>query len=286
MGSARDVVLLASGATQHVFISHDAADSDWVYKTPAFIDELLPGRLGFRHLQPQRRRSRLLYAMAFQVPRSLWNSPVAWFLRVRDPYGMGTFVREGYLAILTRLLGSLHRRARIRRFAQTAALLARTAGTPAADCLMPWRVGYRASLRLHYGGRVKRYHGPVLAQRRADLFYDGCDGLAHFDWGEVVRAQHTLWRTGVGIGDAATAIGPLGWALLDGRLRLADTGSLTADRERAAYVLQPHVIRQTIERRLQRVPPDLRMQARAYFDAVRPGLDPTLLRETWSTATR
>ncbi|HSJ25110.1 MAG TPA: hypothetical protein VK929_10600 [Longimicrobiales bacterium] len=210
--------LHASGATQHVFepINEDLAT--WLFKTPAFLDALLPG-------DAVKARTEEWPA----VLRTLGRRPPA-----------------------SPLLRTWLRRARRRSFRRMGRILAELDAAGVGDVVAPFRWIPRASVLLDVGTRTLRYRGPLLQQRRADHFHEDARDLPRFDTASFITAQQRLWRAGFGITDAACALGPDGWATINGRTVLADTGSLTRDRDQARAVLADRFRESARRRHLRR----------------------------------
>jgi hypothetical protein len=120
------------------------------------------------------------------------------------------------------------------------------------DVLLPWSSYPILELILCVEDETLWYQGPVLKQRRADYFFEAAGELDRFDWNEIIVAQQRLWGSGFALKDAAGLLGPNGWALHQGSLRLADTGSLTTNEQQARWVHQERVLDRVTERWLTR----------------------------------
>jgi len=277
-GERLELRLLASGATQHVFLRADQPEDGWVYKLPAIVDALLPSRPSIGRIAPASGGRRLAYSLLYATPRDLWGR-----IDTLRRLPMAERAAGGYVGLADGLL-SLHlRRSRIAAFRRVLRIH-RLLGDQGAEeaGLLPWRElrGVRATL--HAGELRRQYRGPVLAQRRADVFFERSEGLERFDGRELVRIQHRLWRRGVALADGAGALGPQGWALLGGRVLLADTGCLTDDFRQARGVLAPGLMEMLQARQLRRQPdPAALARARAYYEMVRSQINPDRLAELW-----
>ena len=137
---------------------------------------------------------------------------------------------------------------RIRGFKRMLSMLDYLHSRGVTEVLLPCTWHRSKRLLLHAGEYQYRYEGPVLVQQRAEHFFASPHNLTRFDWAELVSAQEELWRNGIALSDAAGVLGPNGWALHDGRLKLADTGSLTRDRNHAIAVHQERILASVRER--------------------------------------
>jgi len=278
---------MASGATQHVFLRMDQPEDGWVYKTPAVMDALLPSSPSVSRLAPTGGSKRLVHSLLYRIPRGLWRRLHAERCAVaRVGFPSGSRLAQGYVRLANQLF-SLHlrrsRMAAFRRMLQVHRVLA--AVDPDADVMLPWRELPYVRAMLHAGGARRPYRGPILMQRRADVFFDRPEGLERFDWGQLIRIQHRLWRHGVALADVAGALGPQGWALLGNRLFLADTGSLTKDFRLAMRVLSPDVMESRQQRQLRRqTDPALHERARAYYAQIRALINQDRLAALWCSA--
>ncbi|GLC24588.1 hypothetical protein [Roseisolibacter agri] len=224
-----DLTFTASGATQHVFVSTHEPSDGWVYKTPAILDALLPSPVTWRTAVATRGWKRAVLAACVDARRRLETHDGERPVRLR------TLARHGLQRTATladrcvdHAWAVRHRSARLRQFQRMCLALRELACGPASDVVLPFRI-LHARCTLRVDGRAHQYAGPVLQQRRADHFFDFFTGFALFRWADVAEGQHRLWRCGVGLVDTDEILGPRNWALLDGRLHLADTGSLTTD---------------------------------------------------------
>jgi hypothetical protein len=120
-------------------------------------------------------------------------------------------------------------------------------------------------------------------QRRADVFFDRWAGLEQFDWAQLILAQQKLWRLGFALSDAAGAFGPYGWALSEGRLLLADTGSLTGRLDLATRVLAPEHLERVERSALRQSDPATHYRVQAYYRLVQEHIHPRPLVELWRT---
>jgi len=142
-----------------------------------------------------------------------------------------------------------------------------------------------ASCTLRVGGNgAHSYAGTLLKQRRADHFFDYFTGLELFSWSDLVERQHDLWRHGIGLADADEVLGPRNWALVNGRLYLADTGSITEDLREVRRVVSAV----ELDAREKQIPewwPDHRDERLPeYFEYVRTRVNDEQLARLWRAA--
>jgi hypothetical protein len=184
---------------------------------------------------------------------------------------------------LDRLAIAHTQRRRVVQFRHMCDILASLDGTDAAVHLLPWEVIEAVCALRDDRGKEHEYHGLLLKQRRADHFFDYFTGVDRFDWEQLVTAQHSLWRRGIGFTDADEVLGPRNWALLDDRLQLGDTGSLTRDFRRVRQIVSESVL----DACQQRIPiwwPDRSdRQLGTYFAFVRREINVTRLHQLWRT---
>jgi hypothetical protein len=155
-------------------------------------------------------------------------------------------------------------------------------GQGLSDIPLPFNIIRKGEIFLRVDETTIRYAGPILKQRRADYFFEKSVRLTTFDWSEFVQAQHRLWRSGVGLSSAGEILGPKNWALLDGRLHLADTGALTRDYHEARNCLSGEVLDKRQENALghlkQIKSPDPALE---YFHFIRKQINQEMLDELW-----
>lgn len=200
------LTLLATGTWQHVFVNEDEAEQLWVYKLPAAFGYVLP----FAH--PQRFR-----------PASL-PAQICAALCLRLPCG-------------AKLYAAYLRRASRQRFARMLALIEQLDRHGLADIMLPCAALRDAAARLEVAGATFAYRGDILKQRRADYLFERSENLRSFEWREIVAAHHRLWRCGITFSTTTAVLELKNWALLDGRLQLFDTSSLTSNPRRVRRVL-------------------------------------------------
>ena len=239
-----DLAFLASGAWQHAFVRSAGGaaggdDPEWVYKIPAAFGYVVPLRPRLHAFRPSRAHKRALHWLLLAPDRAAeWlgaDAPSAP-PRVRQALGRAAAgaqrVRDGVLAAYLR-------RDRRRRFLAMLDLLDELTRRGLGDVVLPYTVLRDAAASLRVDGAEIAYRGPILVQRRAAFFSGGRLHFESFDWRELVEAQQRLWRHGVAFSEQNQILGPMNWALLDGRLRLADTSSFTRDRRLARRLLDP-----------------------------------------------
>jgi hypothetical protein len=247
--------VLDSGASQHVLLPDD--DPQHVWKIPAVCNALLPTPIS--------------------VVR--FNPTVAW-----KAAGWRTFRRVAPALLLDRAEGSLIRYAALRRRQRFVRmlrvlqyLLRTTRGEP---LLLPCHIVTAVSLQARWTGGVLVYRGAALVQRRADRFIAGRFDSG-FDTDAMIRAQHRLWTLGVGLDDGSAVLGPHDWAVLDGRILLGDTGSLTTDRGAVWRTLQPAVLDRACTFLLRRCTDAQRDEATRHVARARAALTHEALQRIW-----
>lgn len=193
-----DLTFLATGTWQHVFVHPNDTEKRWVYKIPSAFGYLLP----FDH--PQRLRPRRL------------------------PFRAGARLLA-LLPVGERALAKRLRRQSLRSFERMLALIEEIERHGLSDILLPCEALTDAAATLEIAGRLFDYRGVMLRQRRADYLFERNENLHSFKWREIVEAHHRLWRCGVTFSTTTAVLELKNWALLDGRLRLFDTSSLTSD---------------------------------------------------------
>lgn len=289
------LTFLDTGETQHVFVCAD--DPGWVYKIPSAFGYLLPfdhrcSRFGRQQFTP-RLLDRPLYLVSCQLPlrahRALavhlrprladWHLQWCWW-GLAPLNGVAKVVR----ALGERYVASRARRNQVRDFRVMLRLLEHLKKLPLADVALPARWHRRVRVTLAIDGRRHAYVGPLLRQRRADTFLTGGpEDYGSFEWSRLVQLVHSLWRNGVAFMTPQEAIGPFGWALLGGELRLADTGALTRHGGRARKALGDDYVNHRVRINLRRVAEPERARAREYYDFVREQINPEMFDRLWKT---
>lgn len=235
--------ILGSGAQQHVLVRGEPRDTKWVYK----------------------------------IPRVLWRVDEMFETR------RGGSPTSSSILPLRKIVRSARKRADRRAvFRRCLALLQRARGTQAGRCFLSYRVigGCRAKIVLD--GRVVVYRGPMLLQRRADLFFDTpSENIRSFDWQMLVDCTHLLWKQGIGFSVIAETLGPQNWAMCNGSVYLGDTSSITCDLDRIRKVLQTEVVETRVERVLQVTSPSDRGIVGEYFDFVRKEINIFRVEQLW-----
>jgi hypothetical protein len=238
---------LASGATQHVFVAADGNAAQWVFKTPALVDALLPSD-------------------PVKAVSERWQ-PWIRFLGRQPPV-------NGLLRRRLRML-------RAKSFREMGRILSDLAAAGLGSCVAGFRWIPDAEARLDLPHGIVSYRGPLLQQRRADCFFEDGRDLQGFDVAVFLAMQRRLWQAGFGLVDAACAFGPDGWAHVDGRLVLADTGSLTRDRDRAIAVLADDRREFMRRRHLRKAGPDAESHVDQYFALLTNNVSADALRCAW-----
>lgn len=259
-----DAQFLATGENQHVFAgSDDIEGTAWVYKIPASFGYTLPFEHRFQAFRPKNSRERFLRFALVQVPR-----------RVK--------VFQAPRRIGHGLLAAYCKRIRSNDFKRMLDILDYLSEQGVSDIPLPFTVIRKGEILLGIDEATIRYEGPILKQRRADYFFEKSVKLTTFDWSEFVHAQHRLWKRGVGLSSAGEILGPKNWALLDGRIHLADTGALTRDYHEARNCLSE----ETLDKRQENALDHLKQigstdPALEYFLFIRKQINQEKLDELW-----
>jgi hypothetical protein len=231
-------------------------EHEWVYKTPAIVESLFLHPITWRSIRPTVRWKQFVFAH---------------FLESLAPHAPR----------LDRFAVTRERRRRMLQFQEMCRLLSALDGAGVGVYLLPCEV-IRATCTLRdEEGAEHEYSGMLLKQRRADHFFEYFTGVERFAWEQLVLAQQALWRCGVGFADADEVLGPRNWALHDGQVRLADTGSLTRDFRRVRHTVSDSVL----DACQQRIPlwwPDRTdPQLAEYLAFVRHEINLERLRQLW-----
>jgi hypothetical protein len=239
--SALDLAFLGSGAWQHVFVGSGDGGTEWVFKVPAAFGYTIPLRPRLRALTPSRPHKRALHWLLLAPDRLAARFDAAGTAPTADTRG---WIRRALVPLATRSRAALEdgvavylRRDRRRRFVEMLEVLEQLSADGLADVLLPFRVIRGGAATLRMGDRVVSYQGPILVQRRAAFFGGGGLHVDRFVWQDLIDAQQRLWRRGVAFAEQNQILGPMNWALLDGRLRIADTSSFTRDARLARGLL-------------------------------------------------
>lgn len=242
-----DLTQLAAGTRQRVFVETAGSEGEWVYKLPVADPAETPYGPGLSLYRPGSAPLQTAYNLAVRWPdaarrrarRAPWR--VARFCGMG--LGAGCAVRDIVIATWFRIT-------RERRFLHMLRLLDHISRHGMSHLLLPFRIVRRARATLRRGAEVEAYDGPIVMQRHATAFFHRSEGFDEFDWRDVIDTQHRLWQRGIGLVDAVDILGPRNWALHDGRLRLADTSSMTTDRDVALRALDPTALDARIARSL------------------------------------
>ena len=240
-----ELEFFATGEEQHVFTRAHAPGDPWLYKIPAAFGRILPGNHALR--------SHLLKG---RVGRALLRVPLIDRLDL-------AYTRFDKRRCHLRMVDQLTRLERL----------------GISDVVLPFRILRDVEATLRLGDRSLRYQGHVVMQRRADRFWEKVADLASLDWTQIVSAQHRMWRHGVGLSNHRDVLGPRCWGAIDGRVALADTGTLTTSRAEARAALEPRTLARRIEKHVTKLGD--REPVRAYFDFVVPRLSEQMFDELW-----
>jgi hypothetical protein len=245
-----DLSFFATGATQHIFVETMQPGNGWIYKIPASFGRILPFRPGFRSMPPWNRYLNALQVVCFRLPSDLvdWtrhqdDSRTHPHPRIRRAVKLAASLNARFFAKCGDcVLAPYFRRGHALGFREMLNVLRTISECGLDDVLLPYRIDPDLATILRVGEKVHHYRGPVLIQRRAEQFIERSEGLESFNWCEIIAAQHQLWRKGIALSDTAEVLGPSNWALLDGRVLLGDTGSLTTNYNSGRSALIPEVL--------------------------------------------
>ncbi|HEX8141051.1 MAG TPA: hypothetical protein VF553_00540 [Pyrinomonadaceae bacterium] len=221
-GEQLDLVFLATGTWQHVFTSRDDGEQNWVYKIPSAFGYVLP----LDH--PLRYRPAGIFARSCAA------------VLARTPFAQRLYSKRLRALSLRNFKTMLERIEEINRHGLS-------------DILLPCEIIEDASAALAVDDSTFNYRGPILKQRRADFLFERSENLRSFEWREIVEAHHRLWRYGITFSTTTAVLELKNWALLDGRLHLFDTSSLTRDRREVSRALAEEELNKREQRVLRRV---------------------------------
>lgn len=281
-----DLTSFACGSRQHVFLPTGAPDSEWVFKLPSARGVVEQYGMDLREYQPTGPLASVLYRAFVQIPNDRHDRRVEALRRQGAPEQRLQSAQRRHRAICEtrgRSLAAAYRWTRRRHFRRMVALAESMAERGLADLMLPFRVLHDAAATLRIGESIDRYRGPILVQRRGD-FFDRSGRFDAFEWSDVIVTQHRLWQAGIGLSDANEILGPKNWALVSGRLRLADFSSLTRSPRTVRRLLAPDVLDARQERVLQRLSreaPPMADLARRYFAHVRAEINQARFDQLW-----
>jgi hypothetical protein len=282
-----DLTSFAWGTRQHVFLPTGAPDHEWVYKLPSALGATEHYGMELRGYRPTGPLASVLYRAFVELPHSRHHRRLAQLARRGAPECRLRAAEERYRILCEargRSLAAAYRWTRRRHFRRMIALAQELAARGLTDAALPFEILVDASAVLRAGDTVERYRGPVLAQLRAD-FFDRSGRFDAFAWDDVITTQHRLWGHGIGLSDANEILGPKNWALVDGRLKLADLSSLTRNRREVRRLLANDILDErqgrVVERLARESAPEAVALARRYFAYVRKQINPTRFDQLW-----
>ena len=292
-----DLTYLATGNKQHVFVKTGEAAHDWVYKIPAAYGYVLPFETRLQSYRPDTTPKKVLYSLLVRLPRFIYAAAHERLIRFDERHQTKLFegglkFLEGFgqrsVAARDQLLAACCKQLRLKNFESMLEQIEYLSSHSLADVLLPFKIVRDGKATLRVDGSLKSYRGPIFIQRKADLFFKECRALDSFDWNDVINAQHRLWRCGVALSDYYDILGPHNWALLDGRLHLADTSSLTRSFRRARQLLSEESLDQKVAsmiRRLRAIPSlgsaSECLAAEEYFSFIRREINLEKLERLW-----
>jgi hypothetical protein len=280
-----DLTSLATGTRQHVFV-RTGADDGWVYKIPATAG--IGSHYGrdlanYRPIEPMKAA---LVRIIVRAPDSLHRRARARLTRFAGARGLTGALDRFHAAFSDargRVMDVLYVRSRRQYFDTMLQLAPVITERSLGELMLPFHVLSRVDATLRVGDVARSYSGPMLVQQRAD-FFDRTGRFDVFDWDDVIRAQHRLWRCGLALSDANEVLGPKNWALVDGHLRLADLSSLTRSYRLASRVLRRGVLDERSGRVLSRLRNTNTAEyamAERYFQHVRREVNQERLAQLW-----
>lgn len=287
-----DLTFLGTGYRQHAFTRTDEPDSGWVYKIPAAFGYILPYRHRPEAIGPITSFKKAIVWLLLGFPSALHQKLVAPALERMRRLGL-PWIANGLASVVSvigaardRLFMAHARRARKRNFEEMLALMDVLERHDLGHVVPSFAVIRNGAARLRVGDRVLSYRGPILQQQRIQTFFNK-DRLADFRWADVVAAQHALWKHGFAVTERGEALGYRSWALVDGRVVLADTSSLTRDLKLARRTLRPQYL-DVQEQIVLNAPRDSAATTafRQYFEYLRREVNMATLDALWRTALR
>ena len=295
-GKPLDLTFFSTGECQHVFNATGEDGGQWVYKIPAAFGHILPVSHEFRRpFRPRRRMEEVIRLALVRMPGALnrlagrtsagaspGRGPLRESAASRPLSGAARLAESASERLLLRYV----RWERAQRFARMIRILGYMSKHGLDDIPLPYTIIRRGRAVLRVDGSVFSYKGPILVQKRANFFVKSRN-FNSFKWDEIIRAQHRLWEHGIALDAPAEVLGPKNWALLDGRLYLADLSGLTTDLDTALRTLR--------DARLHKKSSDIIREVKAhdpadpaepYFQAIRQEINQEKLRELWRASAR
>lgn len=291
-GECLDLTFFSTGESQHVFLETGSEGGSWVYKFPAAFGYILPFKHVRQRFRPINRLEQLIRLVAIRLPRFFRIRAKRWRAARAGTVGRCIYRIAAWFATLCQrlftyqgvaLLSRYCRHRNQRRFLSMLDNLDYLSRHTLDDIMLPYRSLRQGQALLRVEGQTIRYRGPILVQRRAS-FFERPSNFYAFEWDELIEAEHRLWRHGVGFGTFAETVGPKNWALMDGHIRLADTGSLTRDFGTVQHTLR----RPQVEKKLRNAIAQLRKRgeeegAEEYFRYVIQEINREKLEQLWRT---
>lgn len=288
-----DLTFLATGFRQHVF-TRTEGDDGWVYKVPVAFGRVLP--FDARRVEASRPRGavrRLAHSILVRGPGTACDR----LERSAESLGRGRVVGNvlhhaarvagGVRDLRDRALIAVLIHRRLAEFRSMLATLSHLSAEGADHVVLPFRLIPSGEAVLRVGPDAVPYSGPIFVQRRAEIFRVTERSLRSYDWGDLVAAQHLLWSYGVGLVETGEILGPRSWTILEGRLYLVDTSSLTRSRNLARRSLSPEQLddrERIIEKRLREEGSTFPIDE--YFRAVRFAIHQEAFDRLWRSAIR
>lgn len=275
-----DFTQLAAGTRQRVFVETGRSEYEWVLKIPVANPKDTPYGQSLRDLRPGSLALRAVHNLAVRWPDAAHRRAQLARWRVAQLLGVGLGVG---CAMRDTVIITCFRVTRERHFAKMLHMLDRIAQRGLTHALLPFQVvpHVRATLRTD-NDALEEYEGAAVIQRHAAQFFHRSERFGDFDWRDVIDTQHQLWRHGMGLVDAVDILGPRNWALHEGHLRLADTSSMTTDRDVARRAVSSAVLDARVAKSLRTLGKrGLGDVAAEYFAFVRRDVNPAELERLW-----
>ncbi len=284
------LTFLTTGATQHVFTNSKQPENGWVYKIPAAFGRVVPLRTGARSIEPWNRSLAVLQVLFYKFPSKLAALTHKTGKQADFEYILAKSLNAVAIKLTTILahagdclLSAYLRYGHKKRFHSMLLILDALSKGGLNDVLLPYRIIPHARATLWVNGKSFAYQGPILMQRRADRFFEHAEQVEEFDWQQFITAQQKLWRSGFALSDAAEVLGPSNWALLDGRVRLGDTLSLTTNYEEAIDTLNHKILDDREQWLLGLMVETERPRTVEFFTQVRGEINADCLKQLWKT---
>lgn len=270
-----DLTFFNTGEGQHVFIKTKREDG-WVYKLPAAFGYILPFDHEHRRFKPKNSWGRILKKVFERLPRFLDRK----FEEKNSPRKLITVYRKSG----ENLLAFYYRKKTLLHFRKMLRILDGLSQSDSRDDLLPFEIIKTGSAVLRVNGEKINYKGPIMKQKKADFFFNNSHNFSLFEWSEVVEIQHRLWKNGFAFLSMGEILGPKNWAMLGGKIYIADTNMITDDYEKARRMLSAEKMEKKEKQVFERLESaECKRLAPAYFRFVRNEINREKFDELWKT---